>query len=188
MHLTAFNIQKLFTKHNLSMKKLILALAVMLGFAVSASAQLADLTVGYGGYTQMDATDMHDGGKINTAWGALTAGVNFKVAPKFYIGPSYTFSSTSFKHSDVNAYYHVIMLNARYEYWRNSIVTLYGHAGIGADITHISYDGEAINKGYFAFQISPVGAQVGISNAFTLFGELGFGAQGLLQVGCRINL
>lgn len=170
------------------MKKLFLVLAIMIGMAASASAQKMELQLGYGGYTQMDATDMHDGGKVNTAWGALTAGVNFKVLPKFWIGPSYTFSSTSFKHSDVNAYYHVIMLNARYEYWRNSIVTLYGHLGLGADITHISYDGEAVNKGYFAFQISPVGAQVGISRAFTLFGELGFGAQGLLQVGFRLNL
>lgn len=170
------------------MKKLFIALIAVFGIAVAANAQKAEIQMGYGGYTQMDATDMHDGGKINTAWGAVTAGVNFKILPKFWIGPSYTFSSTSFKHSDVNAYYHVIMLNARYEYYRNSIVTLYGHFGIGADITHISWDGEAENKGYCAFQISPVGANVGISRACTLFGELGFGAQGLVQVGLRIGL
>lgn len=171
------------------MKRLFIALFAALGIASMASAQKVELQLGYGGYTQMDATDMHDGGKINNAWGALTAGVNFKVLPKFWIGPSYTFSSASFKHSDANAYYHVIMLNGRYEYWRNSIVTLYGHLGIGADITHISDDdGYEKNRGYFAFQVSPLGAQVGISRAFTLFGELGFGAQGLLQVGFRLNL
>lgn len=170
------------------MKKLIFSLIALVGMSMAASAQKAELQLGYGGYTQMDATDMHDGGKINTAWGAVTAGVNFKVLPKFWLGPSYTFSSTSFKHSDVNAYYHVIMLNARYEYYRNSIVTLYGHLGIGADITHISYDGEARNKGYFAFQISPLGADVPLSRAFRLFGEVGFGAQGLVQVGFRLNL
>lgn len=170
------------------MKKLFLALIAVIGVAMAANAQKTELTIGYGGYTQMDATDMHDGGKVNTAWGALTAGVNFKVLPKLWIGPSYTFSSSSFKHHGPNIYYHVIMLNGRYEYWRNSIVTMYGHLGLGADISHISYDGDATNKGYFAYQISPLGAQVGISRALTLFGELGFGAQGLLQVGCRINL
>ncbi len=170
------------------MKKFLLALFSMVGITVAAQAQQAELYVGYGGYTQMDACDMHDGGKVNTAWGAVTAGVNFKVAPKFWIGPSYTFSSSSYKHSDANIYYHVIMLNARYEYWRNSIVTLYGHFGIGADISHMTWDDDSKNKGYFAVQVTPLGAQVGISRSATMFGEIGFGAQGLVQVGMRFRL
>lgn len=169
------------------MKKLFLTLIAVLGITAAASAQ-TELTLSYGGYTQMDACDMHDGGKINTAWGAVTAGVNFRIAPKLWIGPSYTFSSSSYKHSDANIYYHVIMMNARYEYWRNSIVTLYGHLGIGADISHMSYDGEARNKGYFAIHVAPLGAQVGITNSLKMFGEIGFGAQGLVQVGLRIGL
>lgn len=172
------------------MKRLFIALLVAFGIASAASAQRVELQLGYGGYTQMDATNMHnDWGKVNNAWGALTAGVNFKVLPKFWLGPSYSFSSASFKHSDANAYYHVIMLNGRYEYWRNSIVKLYGHLGLGVDITHTSAPNvDPENKGYFAFQISPVGAQVDLSRSFSLFGELGFGAQGLLQVGFRLNL
>ncbi len=170
------------------MKKLFLALIALTGMAISASAQTTEIYAGYGGYTQMDACDMHDGGKINTAWGAITAGVNFRVMPKFWIGPSYTFSSADFKHSDATAYYHVIMLNARYEYWRNRTVTLYGHLGLGADITHISWDGDSKNKGYFAFHIAPIGAQANIANNVLLFGELGFGAQGLINVGVRFRL
>ena len=169
------------------MKKIILALIAMVAVAVGASAQ-AQLQLGYGGYTQMDATDMHDGGAINNAWGALTAGVNFKAAPNFYLGATYTFSSASFKHSDDNTYYHVLMLNGRYNYWRNSIVTLYGHVGIGVDISHITYGDNAENKAYFAFQASPLGAEVGLTRVTSIFGELGFGAQGLLQVGFRFNL
>ena len=171
------------------MKKILLVLIAVLGITAAASAQKTELSFSYGGYTQMDATDMHDGGKMNTAWGAVTAGINFKVAPKFWIGPSYTFSSSSYKHSDdCNIYYHVIMMNARYEYWRNSIVTLYGHMGIGADISHMSHEGDVTNKGYFAFHIAPLGAQVDLSRSFTMFGEVGFGAQGLLQVGVRLRL
>ena len=44
------------------------------------------------------------------------------------------------------------------------------------------------NKGYFAFQVSPVCAEAAIANKVSLFGELGFGAQGLLQVGFRFRL
>lgn len=93
------------------MKKYIIVLLAVLGLGFAASAQKAQLQIGYGGYTQMDATNMHDGGKVNTAWGALTAAVNFKVAPKFSLGASYTFSSSDYKHFDANIYYHVIMLN-----------------------------------------------------------------------------
>ncbi len=170
------------------MKKFLLIMVAVLGMAVGAQAQRAQFQIGYGGYTQMDNSDMHDGGKVNNAWGALTAGVNFKVAPSFYLGASYTFSSASFKHSDDNVYYHVLMLNGRYNYYRNSIVTLYGHLGIGVDISHVTYGDDSVNKCYFAFQASPLGAEVGLSRSASIFGELGYGAQGLLQVGFRFNL
>lgn len=170
------------------MKKFLLTLAAAVAVALGANAQSPKLQLGYGGYTQMDATDMHDGGKINSAWGAVTAAVDFKVAPNFRFGPSYTFSSASYKHSDANCYYHVIMLNGRYDYYKNSIVTLYGHLGMGVDISHMTYKDDSKNKAYFAIQASPVGAEVGISRAASIYGELGFGAQGLLQVGVRFGL
>ena len=108
------------------MKKIILALMMIVGIVSGAQAQ-TELTVSYGAYTQMDAMDCHDGGpSVNNAWGAINAGLNFHVAPGFWLGPSYTFSSTSRKHYDENKfYYHAIMLNLRYDYYRNSIVTLY---------------------------------------------------------------
>lgn len=173
------------------MKKILISLLATVAFAINANAQRADLSLSYGGYTQMDASDMHDGWHgVNNAWGAINAGLNFQVAPKLRIGPSYSFSSTTTKgehHSKIA--YHVIMLNGRYDYYRNSIVTVYAHAGLGAEISHMQpRDGDSYNKSYFAFQISPVGAQVGINNKFAMFGEIGYGAQGLIQVGFRYGL
>ncbi|MCM1005561.1 MAG: porin family protein [Prevotella sp.] len=176
------------------MKNTLLGAVMLAALAVpaTASAQKAEVQIGYGGYTQMDATDMKDGWHgVNTAWGAVTAGVNFKVAPKFWIGPSYSFSSATTKggpeHSNVA--YHVIMLNARYEYWRNSIVKLYAHVGLGADISYMQPKyGDNYSKGYFAFQVSPLGAQVDLSRNAAMFAEIGFGAQGLAQFGFRFGL
>ena len=176
------------------MKNMLLsaALAAVLAVPATASAQKAEIQVNYGGYTQMDCMDMHDDWSgANTAWGAATIGFNFKVAPKFWLGPSYTFSSTTTKggknHSNIA--YHVIMLNARYEYYRNSIVKLYGHLGMGADISYMQPKfGDNYSKGYFAFQVSPLGAEVDLSRSASMFGELGFGAQGLAQVGFRFKL
>ena len=73
------------------MKRLLFILCAVMGIALGANAQRAELQLGYGGYTQMDATNMHDGGKVDNAWGALTAGVNFKVAPSFKMGVKNTF-------------------------------------------------------------------------------------------------
>lgn len=173
------------------MKKFILFFAVMMCGVFAGNAQNTEITIGYGGYTQMDATDCHDDwSHVNNAWGALTAGVNFRVLRNFWIGPSYTFSSTTTKgehHSSIA--YHAIMLNGRYEYYRNNIVTLYGRVGLGAEISHMMpRHGDSYNKTYFAYQFTPLGAQVGISRTAMIFGELGFGAQGLVQVGFRFRL
>lgn len=174
------------------MKKFLLTLAAVAGICTAASAQRTEIAVSYGGYTQMDATDCHDGWHgVNNAWGAVSAAVNFNVARNIWIGPSYTFSSATTKggrdHSSIA--YHAIMLNGRYHYYRNSIVTLYGHLGLGAEISHMmpKYD-DSYNKAYFAYQISPLGAQFNISRSVSMFGELGFGAQGLVQVGFRFGL
>lgn len=174
------------------MKKILVSLLAIIATVVTASAQKTELSVSYGGYTQMDATDMHDGWHhVNTAWGAVNAGINFRVNPKIWIGPSYTFSSTTTKsgpdHSKIA--YHAIMLNGRYHYYRNSIITLYAKVGLGVEISHMQprHD-DSYNKAYCAFQIVPVGATFDINRDWAMFAEAGFGAQGLVQIGFRLKL
>lgn len=174
------------------MKKVLLAATLAFAGTLVTKAQNVELQINYGGFTQMDCMDMHDGWhSVNSAWGALTGGMNFKVAPKFWIGPSYSFSSTSTKGGSDASHiaYHVIMFNGRYEYYSTRSVKLYGHLGLGVDISYMQPKfGDNYSKGYFAFQISPLGAQFDLNKKFSLFGEIGFGAQGLAQVGFRIGL
>lgn len=169
---------------------LVAALMLVCG-AQKANAETS-LYVSYGGYTQMDACDNHDGwGNVNTAWGALNAGVDFRVMKNLRVGPSYTFSSCSTKGGKAASHiaYHAILLNAKYDYYRNSIVTLYAHGALGCVVSHMQPKGfDSYNKTYFAGQISPLGAEVGLSRQFSMFGELGFGAQGLVQAGFRVRL
>ena len=47
---------------------------------------------------------------------------------------------------------------------------------------------DSYNKTHVAYQIAPLAAEAAISNNLSLFGELGFGAQGLVQVGVKYNL
>lgn len=174
------------------MKKYLLMLVVLMATAFTSQAQKAEIYFGYGGYTQMDAMDMHDNWhSVNTAWGAVTAGVNFKVAPKFKIGPSYSISSctTAGGHHHSSILYNVVMFNGLYQYWGNRTVRLYAHFGLGVEISHLMPKwGDSYNKAYFAFQASPIRAEASIANNVNLYGELGFGAQGLVQVGVSFGL
>ncbi len=173
------------------LKKLFAAAIIGISSLFTANAQKAELAVSYGAYTQMDATDMKDGwNHVNTAWGALNVGLNFRVTPKIWIGPSYTFSSTSTKGGPESSHiaYHAVMFNGRYHYYRNSIVTLYAKLGLGVEFSYMQprHD-DNYTKAYCAFQIVPVGAEVGLSRQWAMFAEAGFGAQGLFQFGfkCR---
>lgn len=176
------------------LKKILLCLTVavaMLG-ATSASAQRTEITASYGAYTQMDATNMHDGWHhVNTAWGALNVGLNFRVTPKIWIGPSYTFSSTTTeggpKHSNIA--YHAVMFNGRYHYYSNSIVKLYAKLGLGVEFSYMQpHDHDNYTKAYCAYQITPIGAQVDLNRSWAMFAEAGFGAQGLFQFGFKLKL
>lgn len=171
------------------MKKLLYSLVALVMGTLTATA--TDLYVSYGGYTQMDATDCHDNWSgVNNAWGALNLGVDFPIVKNFTLGPSYTFSSQTTKggKNASHIYYHVIMLNGKYNYYRSGIFSLYAHLGLGGMISHLSPKHEdSYNRGYFAYQISPIGANVKLTPNFNAFAELGFGAQGLAQVGFKYS-
>lgn len=170
-------------------KKIIIAAALGIATVFASSAQKAEVTLSYGAYTQMDASDMHDGWhKVNNAWGAMNAGFNFRVAPKIWVGPSYTLSSSSTKGGPESSSiaYHAVMLNGRYHYYSNSIISLYAKVGLGVEFSYMQpYGQDNYTKSYCAFQIVPVGAVFDINRNFGLFAEAGFGTQGLFQFGVK---
>lgn len=166
-------------------------MAAMVVLIIPAAAQKATIYASYGGYTQMDACDNHDHwGGVNTAWGAVNVGVDFKVLPKFTLGPSYTFSSTSTKGAHPSHIaYHSVLLNAKYDYWRSGAVTLYAHGGLGFVVSHMQpRNSDSYNKSYFAGQISPLGVKLNLGNKLKFFGEVGFGSQGVAQLGFSYDL
>lgn len=181
------------------MKRLLLALFIATAAWGATSAQ--EVYISYGAYTQMDAINCHKGfSDVNKAWGSINIGLYLPVSKTVSIGPSYSYSSAftpgqEYSFEGLGTYnlkskvgYHTIMLNAKAEYYRNSIVKLYGHAGVGAVISNMMPKyGDSYNKGYFAFQISPVCAEVNFLPNAAVFGELGFGAQGLIQIGAKYS-
>lgn len=172
-------------------KLAILLVAAIVGVG-AATAQKAEITASYGAYTQMDAMDMHDGwNDVNTAWGALNVGANFRINNKIWVGPSYTFSSTTVKgaFSDSHIAYHAIMFNGRYHYYSNSLISMYAKLGLGVDISYMQPRHEDnYTKAYAAFQIVPIGVQFDINRQWAMFAEAGFGAQGIFQFGFKYKI
>lgn len=165
------------------MKKLLIAIIAVMAFVMPASAQKVGIYATYGAYTSNDAIGAYhnDYGKlkVGTSWGTVNAGIDFSVG-KFRIGPSYSFSSASTKVGNYGVYYHTILLNGKYDYFRMGIVSLYAHLGLGAEITHYE---DYKNSGHFAFHVSPIGARFNFGGGFNGIAELGFGAQGVIQLG-----
>lgn len=171
------------------MNKILSAFLVALSLLFcSNQANALEIAVSYGGYTASDTGGYYqdDWKGVKTAWGALTASLYVPVAKKFSIGPSYTFSSAVTKggsnHSSL--FYHTILFNGKYNYFQKGILTLYGHLGLGVEITQFDpkWD-DNYTEAYFGYQVSPIGINARLANGFSIFGELGFGNQGLIQAG-----
>lgn len=81
-------------------------------------------------------------------------------------------------------FYHTILFNGKYNYFQKGILTLYGHLGLGVEITQFDpkWD-DNYTEAYFGYQVSPIGINARLANGFSIFGELGFGNQGLIQAG-----
>ncbi len=140
-------------------------------------------------------------------WGAINANFNLRLTEKFAIGLSYTFSQISqqagytldtsigsigistFSTQEIS--HNSIMLNIKKAWISTRFVNVYSRLAGGVTIIKLKGDmGEAISyeesKKYAAFQISPIGVEVG--NNLAVFMEAGFGTMGILQGGVRLRL
>lgn len=175
------------------MKKIVTTILVMLSVVLgSQSAKAVDLAFSYGGFTAMDAMGYYkdDWSHVNNAWGSVTASLYFPVVKDFSLGASYSFSSADTKggKNASHLYYHTILMNAKYNYFRARKVTLYGHLGLGVEITNFDPKfADNYTKAYFGWQVSPLGVRGQLTKNFALFGEFGFGCQGIIQAGVNFT-
>ena len=82
--------------------------------------------------------------------------------------------------------YYTIAPEVGFKYLKSDIISIYSLAGIGGTYTSRNHTSDSAEKTddstlYFNFQITPVGIKVGKS--FGVYGELGFGYKGLLNIG-----
>lgn len=196
------------------MKKIALVIAMVALYVHSAMAQVDRIEIS-ASYGFAPATgiikDMYeietDDLKFNSfddaeKWGAITANVNLRLTEKFALGLSYTFSQLSqdagyqikdvtiatFSNQELS--YNSLMLNIKKAWMSTRFVTVYSRISGGVTFIKIKGDDDFLSyeesKKYVAFQVSPIGVEVG--NNLAVFLEGGFGTMGILQGGVRLRL
>ena len=63
-------------------------------------------------------------------------------------------------------FYHTILFNGKYNYFQKGILTLYGHLGLGVEITQFDpkWD-DNYTEAYFGYQVSPIGINARLAQA-----------------------
>lgn len=196
------------------MKKIALVIAMVALYVHSAMAQVdrVEISASYGFAPATGIIkDMYeietDDLKFNSfddaeKWGAITANVNLRLTEKFALGLSYTFSQLSqdagyqikdvtiatFSNQELS--YNSLMLNIKKAWMSTRFVTVYSRISGGVTFIKIKGDDDFLSyeesKKYVAFQVSPIGVEVG--NNLAVFLEGGFGTMGILQGGVRLRL
>lgn len=183
------------------MKKKMILLALLLVFAAPGFAQKqgmprseVSLSYGVGPVTNwIDTysdilTGILSGSNSNmSSWGAATLGYNFRLTRNFSIGAQAIYSSnrSELKNSGIqikNRYWSV-MPNVKWSWLNLKIVSLYSRLGAGATFSKAKSGGTADSSTQFAFQVSPIGIEVGGNLA--AYAEVGIGTSGCLMAGVR---
>lgn len=122
-----------------------------------------------------------------TGWGVVTAGYNFRLLGGLSLGAEVAYSSNrqKVKHvgSTIKTRYWTLMPNVKWNWLNLKIMTFYTRIGAGAAFSKSKVDGHEDTATKFAFQVSPIGLEVG--GRLAAYAEAGIGTSGCFQVGVR---
>ena len=132
----------------------------------------------------------------STSWGALNLMYNYRINSRVAFGAIYSYSgmkediySDNLQIGKSRTSFHTIMPMFKFNWFNKPLVTMYTRIGIGLVLSFCKKEsfkgvGDYHSKNaYLAWQVSPVGIEIGKSLAGFL--ELGFGTTGLFSAGLR---
>ena len=170
-------------------KKLLMAAAVV-AMAVPAAAQgsrRSEVSVSYGVAPVTDWIDSYSDmltGLFTNAntdlkgWGAVTVGYSFRLIGSLRLGAQVVYSSNTQEvrgaGSEIRNRYWSLLPNVKWNWMNLKVVSFYSRLGAGATFSKSTQ---------FAFQVSPVGVEVG--GRVAAYAEAGIGTSGCLLVGVR---
>ena len=153
-----------------------------------------EISVSYGGLPAMRWMKVYaDHWQNINPWGVVAVSIDHRFATRFWAGMSYTLSSGSSGRASEgrqgSVTWHSLMMHGRLVYGWSGRWQFYGEAGVGVIISYLQPSwAPTYNRTHFAFQAAPVGVQLRVLDNFDIFAEAGFGVQGILRGGLRLDL
>lgn len=120
-------------------------------------------------------------------WGAVTVGYSFRLIGSLRLGAQVVYSSNTQEvkrvGSEIKNRYWSLLPNVKWNWLNLRVVSFYSRLGAGAAFSKAKVDGQSEKSTLFAFQVSPVGVEVG--GRIAAYAEAGIGTSGCLLVGAR---
>lgn len=171
----------------------VFAVASAAALTATAHADDTQVSISYGALPAMRFLSQYDDHWTNmNPWGDVVLSIDHRFAPRLRCGMSYTISSASSDNANRlrqgSIVWHSLLAHARYDYFAKGRLSVFGAAGVGVLIAYMQPSWEDnYNRTYFAFQFSPVGVGYTVLSNFELFAEAGFGVQGIVRGGVRVD-
>ena len=135
----------------------------------------------------------------NKSWGSVNLTYVYRHSDLITFGMGYTYTglkrdiynNTGKLMGDNNIDIHVIMPEFKCDWFKRGIITLYSRGSAGISIARIEDNFPATMEKStntevdFAYQISPIGIEIG--NAFAFYAEVGYGYNGIVEAGFRYS-
>lgn len=125
-----------------------------------------------------------------SGWGAVSVGYQLRIIGGLGIGIDAVYASNRQKdkaagHQSIDSRYWSVMPNLKWRWLNLKVISFYSRAGVGATFTKAEAGGEWEKSTKMAFQVSPLGVEVG--GRLAAFAEAGVGSAGCLLVGARLR-
>lgn len=179
-------------------KVLLMAAVALLGLPGLAHAQLGrgEISVGYGvapvtdwidAYIDklLDVLDMKDASM--DSWGGVSVNYTFRIVGGLGVGATFVYSGNNQRLAGkkISTDYYSIMPHLKMRWLNLRILSLYSRIGVGLTFTESSGEGQSESARQWAFQVSPIGVEIG--GKVAAYAEAGIGTMGSLVAGLRFR-
>ena len=171
-------------------KVLLMAAVVLLGLPGLAHAQLGrgEISVGYGVAPVTAWIDAYsDNDASMDSWGGVSVNYTFRIVGGLGVGATFVYSGNNQRLAGkkISTDYYSIMPHLKRRWLNLRMLSLYSRIGVGLTFTESSGEGQSESARQWAFQVSPIGVEIG--GKVAAYAEAGIGTMGSLVAGLRFR-